>query len=86
MNKLYLLGLHILLVVLGALLYKDISVAKSDGLTQEQIYEIHEEYVESTYGSDAGFRITSYGESGVGYINHDTGEVIWNVTDMSGEK
>lgn len=75
MRKVYLLGLPLLLVLAGMLLHGDAGFAKSSGLSQEQIYRIHKEYVESTYGSGAGFRIISYGPSGVGHINHQTGEV-----------
>lgn len=88
MKKLYFLGFPILLVtvVSGVFLYKNTSVAKSNGLTPEQIYEIHKEYIESTYGSGTGFNIMSYGESGTGYINHETGEVTWNAADTDNEK
>lgn len=75
MKRVFLLGLPMLLVLAGMLLHGDTSFAKSSGLSKEQIYRIHKEYVESTYGSDAGFRIISYGPSGVGHINHQTGEV-----------
>ena len=88
MKKLFLLGLPILLVLVvsGVFLYKDTSDAKSNGLTPEQIYDIHKEYIESTYGSDTGFRIESYGQSGIGYVNHETGEVTWDITDTGAEK
>lgn len=84
MKKLYFVGLPVLLVTVisGVFCIKNTSVAKSNGLTEEQIYEIHKEYIESTYGPDTGFSITSYGESGIGYINHETGEVTWNVTNI----
>lgn len=75
MRKAYLLGLPLLLVLAGVFLYGDVSIAKSNRLSEEQIYRIHKEYVESTYGPGAGFRIISYGPSGVGHINHQTGEV-----------
>ena len=83
MKKLYFLGFPMLLVIVmsGGFLYKGTSVAKSNGLTPEQIYNIHKEYIESTYGSETGFRIESYGESGIGYVNHETGEVTWDITD-----
>ena len=82
-SKIYLIGLPVLAlsVVSGVLLYKCTSAASSNSLTPERIYEIHKEYIESTYGSGTDFYITSYGESGVGYINHETGEVNWIDTD-----
>ena len=82
MKKIFLLGLPILMVMSGVFLYKNTSVAKSTGRTKDQIYDIHKEYVESTYGPDVDFRIMSYGESGIGYVNHETGEVIWHIEDM----
>ena len=82
MKKLFLLGLPILLAMSGVFLYINTSNAKSTGLTKDQIYELHKEYVESTYGPGVGFSITSYGESGVGYVNHETGEVNWHIEDM----
>ena len=87
-KKIYLIGLPILVLfaVFGVLLFKNTSFASPNGLTPERIYEIHKEYIESTYGPGTGFYITSYGESGVGYINHETGEVDWDVTDTGAEK
>ncbi len=81
MRKVCLLGLPVLLVLSGMLLYRDTSFAKANGLTPERIYEIHKEYIESTYGPGTDFRIESYGESGIGYVNHETGEVTWDITD-----
>ena len=48
MKKLYFLGFPMLLVIVmsGVFLYKGTSVAKSNGLTPEQIYNIHKEYIE----------------------------------------
>lgn len=54
--------------------------------SEEEINERAREYVESTYGSGTSFRIVSYGESGIGYVNHETGEVILYVTDTGKEK
>ena len=82
MKKLFLLGLPILLAMSGVFLYINTSNAKSTGLTKDQIYELHKEYVESTYGPSVGFSITSYGESGIGYVNRETGEVNWHIEDM----
>lgn len=83
MKKLYFLGVPILLVTVisGVFFTKNISGAKSNGLSPEQIYEIHKEYMEATYGPGTDFVITSYGESGTGYVNHETGEVIWDAAD-----
>lgn len=87
-KKIYFIGLPIIVlgVVSGILLCKNTGVASPNRLTPERIYEIHKEYIESTYGPGTDFSITSYGESGVGYINHETGEVNWGVTDTSAEK
>ncbi len=74
------LAIFVLFVISGALLYKDTSAAKSNGLTPEQIYRIHSDYIESTYGPGTGFTITSYGDSGIGSITHETGEATWDVT------
>lgn len=75
-TKRYLIGLpvFVFVVVLGILLCKSTSAASSARLTPEQIYEIHKEYIESTYGPGTGFTIDSYGESGIGYVNYETGE------------
>lgn len=59
------------------------------GLTPEQIQEVLKEYAESDPSSltreeineRAGGNVASYGRSGVGFINHETGEVIVYVTD-----
>lgn len=75
MRKVHLLGLPVLLVLAGVLLHGDASFAKPNGLSEEQIYRIHKEYIESTDGPGTDFRIVSYGPSGVGHINHQTGEV-----------
>lgn len=82
-RKIYLLCLPILVLfaLSGILLCKNTSVASSNSLTPERIYEIHKEYIESTYGPGTGFYITSFGESGVSYINHETREVDWDITD-----
>lgn len=82
-RKLYLIGLSILavFVVSGVFLCKSTSTASPNGLTPERIYEIHREYIESTYGPGTGFKIDSYGEAGTGYVNHRTGETAWNIRD-----
>lgn len=82
-RKIYLIGLPIIVVfvVSGVLLCKSTSAASPNSLTPERIYEIHKKYIESTYGPGTGFRIESYGESGIGYVNHETGEVIWDITN-----
>lgn len=86
--KKFLLGLPVLVLfaVSGVLFCKNTGAASPNGLTPERIYEIHKEYIESTYGLDTDFYITSCGESGVGYINHETGEVYWIVTDTGAER
>ena len=81
MRKVCLLGLPVLLVLSGMLLCRGAGFAKTNGLTPEQIYEIHKEHIESTYGPGTGFSIESYGESGTGYVNHETGEVTWYISD-----
>ena len=126
MKKMCILGVSILLVISGVVVYKNASVAKSSGLTlqqteeilreyregnpngltpeqiqealkeyaesnpskttKEEIYERAKEYVESNYGPDTDISIVSYGKSGVGYINHETGEVIEYVTDTGDEE
>ncbi len=82
-KKMCLIGVPVLAVFVlsGVLLCKSKSSAGSNGLTPERIYEIHKEYVESTYGPGTGFTIDSYGESGIGHISHETGEGTWGVTD-----
>lgn len=87
-GKIYLIGLPILAlaVVSGVLLCKSTSAAAPKSLTPERVYEIHKEYIESTYGPGTDFYITSYGESGIGCMNHETGEVDWVVTDTGAEK
>lgn len=84
-RKIYLIGLPMLILfaVSGALLCKNTSAASLEGLTPERIYEIHKAYIEATYGPGTDFYITSYGESGTGYVNHETGEVDWSVTDKN---
>ncbi len=65
-----------------------------NGLTPGQIQEVLKEYAEFSPGSltreeineRAGVNVVSYGESGIGYINHETGEVILYVTDPGGGK
>lgn len=83
MKKLSLLGIPILLiaVISSVLFFKNTSNANPNSLTPERIYEIHKEYIESTYGPGTGFRIDSYGESGIGYVNHETGDVTWDATE-----
>lgn len=59
------------------------------GLAQERIREVLKEYAESNPGiltredvnESAGGNVVSYGQSGVGFVNHETGEVIVYVTD-----
>ncbi|MCM1064857.1 MAG: hypothetical protein NC420_10385 [Eubacterium sp.] len=60
-----------------------------NGLTQEQIREILKEYAESNperltgeeFNERVEGNVVSYGESGVGFVNHETGEVILYVTN-----
>lgn len=88
MKKLYLLGfpMLLLLVISGVFLHKDISAAESNDLIPERIYHVHKEYIESTYGSGTGFRIVSYGPSGIGCVNHETGEATWDITNTGAKK
>lgn len=63
------------------------------GLTPEQIQEVLKVYAESNpdrmtreeVEELAGRRVVSYGSRGVGYVNHETGEVIVYVTDPGDE-
>ena len=75
-KKIYLIGLPILavFVLFGVLICKSTSAASSNSLTPERIYEIHKEYIESTYGPGTGFKIDLYGGSA-------TGKIKWSVTD-----
>ena len=64
------------------------------GLTPEQIQEVLKEYAESNpsnltredINELAGGNVVSYGPSGVGFINHETGEVIVYVRDSGDER
>lgn len=126
-KKICLMGLSALLVISGVFVYKNVSSAKSNGLTleqaeailreygngnpddltQEQIKDVlkeyadanpgifpteeeisgrFREYVEANYGPGTDFGIVSYGSSGVGYVNHETGEVIEYVRDTGDER
>lgn len=73
---------------------KEYTEGNPKGLTPEQIQEVLKEYAES-YPRDltredinelAGGNVVSYGSSGVGYINHETGESIVYVTDSGDER
>ncbi len=65
---------------------KEYAESGSRSLAEDEIYGIHREYMESTYGSGTNFRIVSYGASGVGYVNHETGEAALYVTDTGDER
>lgn len=64
---------------------KEYAVSNPGSIAKEEIYERIRVCVESEYGSDTDFCIVSYGRAGVGYINHETGEVIEYVTDPGDE-
>lgn len=81
-RKICILTLSILLVISGIFVYKIASFAHSPGMSKEEIHESFAEYVESTYGPGVDFRIVSYGDSGIGYINRETGEVVLHIEDM----
>lgn len=55
-------------------------------LTGEEVNGRGGECVGSDYGPGTNLRVVSYGSSGVGFINHETGEVIVYVTDPGDEK
>lgn len=65
---------------------KEYAESNPGSITKEEINERIREYIESTYGPGTDYRIVSYGKSGVGYVNHETGEVIEYVTDMGDEE
>lgn len=65
---------------------KEYAESDPSSITKEEINERTREDIESAYGPGTDFCIVSYGKSGVGYINHETGEVIEYITDMGDEK
>ncbi|MDE7044538.1 MAG: hypothetical protein K2O97_05900 [Acetatifactor sp.] len=65
---------------------KEYAESNPGSRTKEEIYDSLREYVASNYGPGTEFSIVSYGQSGVGYINHETGEVMEYVTDPGDER
>ena len=100
MKRICIAGMSILLVISGTLIYKNASAVElkgltlekteailkeyregnPNGLTQEQIREVLKEYAEANPPEQSGNR------SGVGFVNHETGEVIEYVINSGDER
>lgn len=65
---------------------KEYAEANPGSWSKEEINERFREFVDSVYGPDTDYSIVSYGQSGVGYINHETGDVVECVTDTGDEE